>query len=192
MKYFTSDWHLGHEGSITFMKRPFANLEEMEDYFVKTMWGLPKGSELYHLGDCAWNTKALEHFLKRKPAWIGLHLIYGNHDNRVNFNILKRYINSLDDIKTIKIDDQKIVLCHYPMAVWNCSCYNSWQLHGHIHKISPPYKSIGKQLNVNVEFTDYKPVSYDEVVELMKDKEEHPEYIEIKKRFVRETGIDIY
>ena len=182
MKYFTSDWHLGHEGTMKFMGRPFENLEEMHEKLEETMFGLPRGSELYHLGDGAWNTNVLSDFLRRKPNYIQLHWIYGNHDNRINFKSLSKYIVSVDYIKDIRIGKQKITLSHCPFAIWNNSCYNGWNLHGHIHQVSPKYTPIGKQLNVNVEFHDYKPWSFTEVVREMGNREAHPEFLEIVRR----------
>lgn len=181
MKYFTSDWHLGHEGSIKFMRRPFDSSENMFGVLSENMFSLPKGSDLYMLGDGAWNTNILVEFLRKKPHNIQLHWIKGNHDNRINFNSISKYLTSVSDMKTIKVGKQKIVLCHYPLAVWDSSHWNSWQLHGHIHMVSPEYFPIGKQINVNVEFHNYKPWSYDEIVEEMKNRYDNSDYLEVKR-----------
>ena len=71
----------------------------------------------------------------------------------------------MSDLKTISVNKQKIVLCHYAMRVWDGSHYNSWMLYAHSHG---KLESQGKSFDVGVDCWNYVPVSFDQVVEKMK------------------------
>ena len=58
-----------------------------------------------------------------------------------------------------------IVLCHYPIAMWDRKHYGSWHLHGHEHQ---RVQESGYVLDVGVDVNDYTPVSLDQVIEQMK------------------------
>jgi len=109
-----------------------------------------------------------------KKNGISFHWILGNHDT-IPFGYSHKALVSRDFIKTIKDSDKKIFLSHFPHLCWNGSHYGSWNLHGHIHRGDSTHKKgfdqksieIGCQLNVNVEFHDWKPWSFDEVKDFM-------------------------
>ena len=58
------------------------------------------------------------------------------------------HISSLDKIKEIKYNKTKIVMCHYPMVVWNQSHRGSIQLHGHCHGT---LHNFGKSVDVGLD-----------------------------------------
>jgi calcineurin-like phosphoesterase family protein len=53
------------------------------------------------------------------------------------------------------------------MRVWPRSHYNSWQLYGHSHGRLEP---VGKQWDVGVDNNNFYPVSFDQLVEIMKNR----------------------
>ena len=159
--FFTADYHLGHKNIIKYCNRPFNNIDEMDKTILDNLFSkLKRGDILYFLGDFAFGHKYYEEF----PGLIekyGINLIFiqGNHDKKLKINAC--------DLKTIKIEKQIIVLCHYPLRVWDRSHYGSWQLHGHSHGTLPP---LGMQYDVGVDNNNFVPVSYEEIKNIMKEK----------------------
>ena len=94
----------------------------------------------------------------------------GNHEK--GWEQHKRFCSSIERLDSTTINGNHVVMCHYPMITWDRSHFNAWQLFGHHHNKSYGFKeivekSIGKTLNVNIEFHDYKPWSEEEIIEYM-------------------------
>jgi calcineurin-like phosphoesterase family protein len=89
--------------------------------------------------------------------------------------IIERSFGYLD----IEIENKKVTLCHYPMKTWNCSHWGSWHLYGHHH-----HKTDfgGKTMNVSLDANDMMPVSWEEVKEFMKNREDNWDMIYKEKR----------
>ena len=97
----------------------------------------------------------------------GGHLfLTGSHDRWLSGAC---YRNSGGYIWEETIKKQHIVVCHYAMRVWSRSHYGSWQLYGHSHGGLPP---VGKQHDIGVDNNDFYPVSFDKIVDIMKDRED--------------------
>ncbi len=167
--YFTSDLHLGHKNIIKYSNRPYKSIEEMDHDIVSKLFAKVKhGDTLYILGDIAFSINSLNLFVESKPKGINIHLILGGHDKNISTKYYKHF-SSVSELKTIKINNQKIVLCHYFMGTWDCSHYGAWQLYGHTHyDISK--RHVGKQMNICVDLHNYYPVSFDEVNNYMKSQ----------------------
>lgn len=189
MKYFSSDWHLGHVGSIKFSSRPFANVEEMDRTIIQRMTApIKKGDDFYFLGDLAWDPKSAAMFFEAFPSKARFYWILGNHDKdkqrtdlRRELKPFEKYCAFVGDMLEIKFSTapntprQAITLAHYPMLTWNKSHYNAWQLFGHHHVASwkhdeIPWRANGKQLNVNCEFFGYDPIDETYLIEIMATK----------------------
>ena len=65
------------------------------------------------------------------------------------------------------------------MRVWHKSHFNSWQLYGHSHGSLEP---IGKQLDVGVDTNRFKPISFDQIKNLMNSKPNNFNYIQLERR----------
>jgi len=129
-----------------------------------------------------------------------VYLIWGNHDARSWTNvehldaedhkrqlIVQRQIfNGTYDLKTIQIEDQCIVLCHYAIAAWeqmNCKWAPPyWNLYGHSHSTAEHGLDAAlpgrRSLDVGVDniyrlFGNYCPLSFEQIKEIMKDKPGH-------------------
>lgn len=182
MKYFSSDWHLGHENVIKFSGRVFESIEKMNEQIITNMISvLRPGDEFYFLGDLAWKSYSLNQFFDKWPKSIGFHWILGNHDK--SWTSFRNRCSSVSDLKKIKINETTVILCHYPMLTWDKSHYNSWMLFGHHHKNSHGTKDLetlarGKMLNVNVEFNNFMPYSEEEVAKIMANKPNNWDFIE--------------
>lgn len=71
-------------------------------------------------------------------------------------------------ICVLKIDGQKIVLSHYPMADWQGMSHGSWHLHGHIHSSGGAYNEFNRKqgllrYDVGCDANGHSPVSLDEL-----------------------------
>ena len=173
--FFTSDTHFFHKNIIKYCSRPFANTEEMNEQLVER-WNkvVPKDGVVFHLGDFSLTAK--EKDLKTLVNKLNgeIHLIIGNHERDALKMISSRF-TTISDICEIYIEDdeitydeQHIVMCHYPMIVWNGSHRGSWQLFGHVHgglsnkgEIKHPVTA----LDVGVDCHNFTPLSYQEVKE---------------------------
>jgi calcineurin-like phosphoesterase family protein len=199
--WFTSDLHLGHRKLIEKVRgdifKTFTDYGEYNDpndtiehdnlLLDRIFEVVRPGDNFYFLGDLFWKmnserkTAFFNNFSVRK---INFHWILGNHD-KTGFK--HKAVKSIQHIKDVQIQGQKITLCHYPMMIWNSSHYGAWQLYGHEHlrnkmsKVLPVThtRDLGKQLNVNVEFHNYYPWSFEEVAEYM---ESMPDNIDLIKK----------
>lgn len=162
--WFTADHHLGHFNIISHCQRPFQNLEEMDETLVAN-WNARVGKKdlVYHLGDIVFrSSQHPQKYLDRLNGKI--HLIRGNHDKDGVLKKCASHFSAVDDLKTIKINGQKIVLCHYAMRVWDCSHWGSWHLYGHSHGQLP---GVGFSFDVGVDCHNFQLWSYEEIVEKM-------------------------
>ena len=166
--FFTSDTHFFHKNIIRFCKRPYADVEEMNKGLV-TNWNSvvqPK-DEVYHLGDFGFCQMAdavsiLKKLNGRK------YFIRGNHDQGIKDEALKFFVWE-KTMHEMKIDGQRIVLCHYPLESWNHSCHGSWHLHGHTHKNLESSEDI-KRWDAGVDSNGQFPVSFEQIKKIMEYK----------------------
>lgn len=77
--FFTSDTHFGHANIIKFCKRPFLNVDDMNEALVEN-WNkvVPEDGIVFHLGDFAFGGSNVWNEIT--PRLNGqIHLILGNH-----------------------------------------------------------------------------------------------------------------
>jgi calcineurin-like phosphoesterase family protein len=130
MKYFSSDWHLGHNSVLSYCNRPYKDLEEMHIAIINTCNDTVKETDsLYLLGDTSLNPKWVELFI---PQLIckDIHMILGNHDapfpNKLGakaqktLNARKRYfkagVKSMELSANMQLGKYYVELCHFPFA----------------------------------------------------------------------------
>lgn len=189
---FTSDWHLFHEKSIEYDKRPFKNLDHMHrvlvnnynacantetiGYFLGDM-GLPKPELMKPIIDQLLGTKIL---------------ILGNHDGKPS----KMLRCGFDAV----LYNAGIVVCHKMVTMTHCPLYgvyredtskmkygkaeDNWHgesnpkrkfftlpdegqfhLHGHIHSPNDgkSQPELGRQKDVGGPSNNYRPYSYGQI-----------------------------
>jgi calcineurin-like phosphoesterase family protein len=161
-EFFASDHHFNHLRMATM--RGFATMEEMNEKIIENHNKVVKGNDTtYLLGDFTFRQDP-ENFIKRMNGHF--YFVFGNHDAREIRH--PKIIHSVKGFYDIKLHDQKITLCHYPMVTWNCSHYGAWNLHGHHHHPTIIQEKFpGKRMNVAMEAINLTPVSFDEVVAYM-------------------------
>lgn len=134
--WFTSDTHYHHKNIIKYSDRPFKSVEEMNEAMINNFNSVVKPGDLvYHLGDFGFCTADQADAILSRLNGKQKFLIFGNHDKVLQSNpaLLKKHFIWAKDFKEIRIEDTKVVLCHYSMRVWNRSHHGSYQLYGHSH-----------------------------------------------------------
>lgn len=166
--YFTSDTHFGHNAIIRLCDRPYADVDAMDAGLIAA-WNQRIGARdtVYHLGDfCFRSTRGPEHYRERLNGEI--HLLIGNHD-KGTVPAHADLFASVSHIKEIKLEGQKIVLCHYPMREWPGAFSNAWHLFGHVHGgyVDAPW---GHSMDVGVDAVGYRPLSFKDIAEVMAER----------------------
>jgi len=176
--YFSSDWHYGHNNILKYSNRPFATIEEHDEYIIHMVNDIEPESTIYFLGDLAFAKKHDEFFSQLRDD-VNFVWIRGNHDKYKHIKqFVENYRVSLHERYETSIQHRYIVMSHYPMYTWNHSSRNSWLLYGHHHNGTVNPNTVGKALNVNFEFHNYKMWTFDEICAEMQNKENNFDFIE--------------
>lgn len=160
-KFYTADWHIGHENILKLARRPFDDIAGMNQAILSNINRVVrKNDELYILGDL---------FLKISAGYAldflnlmngNKHLILGNHDTG-KISSLPVW-KSVSQIKVVKDGGLSVVLCHYPMASWEGMHRGAVHLHGHSHGTIPDIP--GKRFDVGVDPRNFYPVELEELL----------------------------
>lgn len=188
LTFFISDLHFGHENVIKYSNRPFLSVEEMDQTLVDNWNSIVKEKDTVIIaGDIAMRYSSNYAYNIVKKLKGHKHLVFGNHDKAIKKN--KDFVNlfeSVSDLLTVKVQDKeaiggtrRIVVCHYPMLVWDRSHYGAWHLHGHCHGTLPDDNtSLRFDIGVDAWTTYgtklYRPIEYNEIKERMKLKTWEP------------------
>ena len=179
--WFSADSHLGHENIIKYANRPFKSVGEMDRVLIDR-WNevVATSDTVYHLGDFTLSEAfvARGYFLNLN----GLIFVLANrwhHDRRwlrqagaESFLSKDAYwVKTLSPLYVLDFHPP-IVLCHYPLAIWDRKHYGAWHLHGHSHG---RYQGDGFCMDVGVDANDFYPVSLEQVEEVMRAKGWHEE-----------------
>lgn len=189
MTFFTSDLHLYHANVIKYCNRPFTTVEEMNEILVKN-WNetVGIGDEVYCLGDFSMAFRPVETFTKRLNGT--KYLVPGNHDFCHSYHKRSRkpenrqtYIKKYEDNGWIVLPEQTTLdipgvavvnMCHHPYYLthvaqdkyekWRPKDDGRWLLCGHVHS---SWKIVDKMINVGVDQWDFKPVSVEQIKEII-------------------------
>jgi len=173
MIWFTSDWHLNHRNIIKYCERPFKNVHHMNKAILENYHKVVKeDDQVYFLGDMTMDGPSNK--LKYESLFNSLpgmkHLVLGNHDRFKPFDYhelgfvsvhtaLKQTFGHID----IAFGQADFFMAHdpawaqLPETLWIC---------GHVHNHWKSMKTDKNTIiiNVGVDVWDFKPVSFDEVV----------------------------
>lgn len=178
--WFTSDTHFGHEGIIKYCERPFASVSDMDTELIRR-WNERVSPEdtIYHMGDFSFcgliRTREILAQLNGRKI-----LVQGNHDKHFfrkdgslkDLAFEKVYAN----VKEILPSGRIVMMSHYQyrgvpdiegrdFAEKQVIDSGDYLLHGHVHR---GWKQNGRMINVGVDVWNYKPVSEEELLKLMK------------------------
>ena len=180
MIFYTADQHFGHTNIIKYCKRPWATSEEVDALLIER-WNEVVGPDdtVFHLGDFALCGKnAARSYFEQLNGTIFILANRQHHDYSwlpvrsidrwgrsavgtpwIHFLPPLYTHNPLDFLDTVT---PLIVLCHYPLQIWDRKYYGAWHLHGHSHGKLP---RIPGRMDVGVDAVpNYAPISLDEVI----------------------------
>lgn len=141
MIYYIADTHFGHKGILNLDRRPFADVQQMEETLIM-LWNatVKPGDTVYILGDFCWGKKDEWIRILRKLKGNKV-LIQGNHDLKQYPPELRQHFTDIKDYKEISDPgkdgkpDRKVILSHYPIPFYKHSNDpNYFMLCGHVHK----------------------------------------------------------
>lgn len=166
MKWFTGDWHLGHQNVLKFDKRPFTTLKKMNVALIENINdNVKKDDVLYVLGDVAFKVNQvnyIESFID-KIVCDRMILILGNHDKFKPFDYVEIGFESVHTSLEIP---EGYILIHDP-AIAGCLIDRKF-ICAHVHLL---FKYTNNCVNVGCPVWDYKPVSLDQIEELFNSVE---------------------
>lgn len=156
------------------------------DDMLKANWNatVTPDDVVWHLGDVLFGSVVQAIDTLCELNFSKLYFIWGNHDsameeleraikaNRVPSRIRNRVV-FCGNMREIRVEGQKITVCHYAMRTWNKSHHGAWHLFGHSHGTLPD-DSSALSLDVGVDVHGYRPVSFDEVSIYMSKKTFEP------------------
>ena len=181
--FLTSDTHFGHVNICNFTNydgspvRPWDSVEEMDEEMIKR-WNETVGpkDKVYHLGDVVINRKSLQILDRLNGDKV---LIKGNHD----IFPLKDYVKYFRDIRAYHVMNG-FILSHIPVHKDSIARFGA-NIHGHTHgnrvrKLRGVNVKTGELLYsdvidpdyfcVCVEQTDYRPISFEDVLKKIKEQ----------------------
>lgn len=171
--YFTADLHFYHENIIKFCNRPYANAEIMNVELLKNInETVGEHDELYILGDFGFAPSQKVKPILNQIVCKNLHYVYGNHDKCMKVPDIQRMFKTFSVYGDIAVEGQRIILFHFPLLEWDAGHRGSWMLHGHCHGtlVLPEMLKDKKIVDVGLDCWQYKPVSFDELKNYMKNK----------------------
>lgn len=187
MNYYISDLHLGHENAMRrFDHRPFKSLEEQDNAIILNInTTVTPQDNLYLLGDVSWYKPDKTYELLSVINCNNKFLLVGNHDRWAKDSKCKKLLQGIYDLKRIDDNGKSVVLCHYPLAVWDQSHRGSYHLYGHVHDnlqddgdlrhtvLSHNEMKNAYNVGCMLPYMNYMPKTLDEIISLpRKYKEE--------------------
>lgn len=173
-KFYISDTHFSHKNIIQSCKRPFADIDEMDEHMIAE-WNsvVAQHDILYHLGDFAFGLNDSD---RVRNIFSRLHgrkfLVLGNHDvdrdgaihptiSGLGWEKRPEHWMSVSDG-----DKQKIGLGHYGQRVWHHCHYGSFHFYGHSHGKLP---GVERSRDVGVDVADvwFRPRTFAELIKGM-------------------------
>lgn len=165
-KYYISDQHYYNENAIDRHNRPFQSVTDMnESMILRHNAKVTNEDTVYFNGDFAQGSaKDVNKILKRLNG--KKILIVGNNDLYLKDKDFKyKYLDGVYDYLEIKDNGRKVILFHYPIAIFNDCAKGAIHLYGHVHEkdVAIP---IPNGYNISVEKIQYEPVTLDEILDL--------------------------
>lgn len=163
--FFISDLHFSHTNIIFYESRPFESTEDMNKQLIAN-WNkkVTNKDRVFILGDFSFdkNMNKTDEFFKSLNGQ--KFLIRGNHDTKHSISEWLKNASQMKEYQMIKLDNNYIVMSHYPFTVWEKSHNGSISLYGHVHsKIL--FTPVKNQYNVSCEVLDYEPCTLEEIIE---------------------------
>lgn len=182
--WFISDPHFGHKNIIQYEDRPFKDTEHMDNVIIENYQNTVDENDIvFWLGDMLFcNTKRMEYITSRLTKGRKI-LIRGNHDGGISNAKFRRL--GFDPHRMYQVMNS-LILTHEPISEANINILRSEtsiraNVHGHVHSQNQ-HLDPTKYCCVSVECTDYKPISFSDVLGRLKDGEAWQRWAKWKQR----------
>ena len=182
--WFTADTHYGHKNIVRGVSswgnksgcRDFATIEEMNDAMVSNINNCVKEDDvLYHVGDLVMGLFENVSEFRARLRCKNIHLVLGNHDHNIRKDRdgVQQLFSTVEQQSMISVKNEQIVLCHYPLHVWQNHHRGTWHLHGHTHgKLNDPIFYKRKVMDVGIDtHPNFRPYSFEEVKGILDARE---------------------
>ena len=155
-----SDLHFGHKNIIRFSDRPFPDIPTMDEMLIKNFNDLVQPDDIsIWVGDIAFYPDDKANSILHRCNGYKIQVV-GNHD--FNKQKLKNlHFDEVHIVYNLRINDRVVAFTHYPMDNLPKGWYN---VHGHVH-VGKADLSSPRHINVNCEFTEYKPITLDSIAD---------------------------
>ena len=174
--WFTSDTHFRHKNILTFCPntRKGTNVDEHDRFLIET-WQEDVGQEdlVFMLGDVSFGDAAETHNILRQLPGQKI-LIWGNHDKVIRSDhSLQAHFYKMADYARISIDNQPVILFHYPIWEFDMMHRGAYHFHGHVHGSTTTHPPVipGRVWDVSLDTrpdADMKLWSWEELDRMMK------------------------
>lgn len=190
--FFTSDTHYAHsnicsattkwEGASN-MTREFNSLDHMNTTLVNNINNMVGEDDiLIHLGDFSFGGFDKIQEFRDRIVCKNIHLVLGNHDHHIErnkegvqdlFSSVQQYLRLevRRPVSKSMMDRYTFVCMHYPIASWHDMNQGVIHLHGHVHLPAHLRVAEGKAMDVGVDGNGLEPISLNEVLSIMKNRE---------------------
>jgi len=171
--YLIGDTHFDHKNIIRYCCRPFSSITEMNNT-IKNNWNSTVHDKdmVYFLGDWAfgWRHRPAKYWMKQLNGTIVS--IRGSHDQETGSTQFR-------DFEQLHIGKYDFLLIHNPnpndkhqteKQKQKLQNWHEWIIHGHVHNNAmdryPFINGEQKTINISVEVTNYRPVSFEYLLSL--------------------------
>ena len=168
--YLISDTHFHHENILYTCKRPFANVQDMNETLIEN-WNNNVGADdiVYHLGDFSFGGFDEVHKVVRRLNG-HICLIMGNHDRAHSISWWQRCGFHRVYDKPILVEEY-FLLSHEPLAWSDDSSMVFASVYGHVHN-RPEFRPVtARTFNASVEMINYTPILLSDVLTAMLTEE---------------------
>ncbi len=181
--FIMSDPHFGHKniciGSTKWTGDSLKGCRKFKDQFemdeivlnnINNKVGI--NDHLICLGDWSFGGNQNIANYRNRIICKNIHLVLGNHDKDIRESVIHQSnFTTVRDYLEITVDDIHVIMSHYPINSWNRMHRGSLHLHGHQHLPLNLKNSKGRRLDVGLDGNNMKIYSFNEIYNLLKDKE---------------------
>lgn len=173
--WLTSDWHLGHDKQFVWEVRGFACVKDMNETIINRFNSVVSPEDdVYVLGDLTLGSHENIELIKQFNG--KLHLVRGNHDTDVRWELYKELPNvvEMDNAIYFKYNKYHFYLSHYPSLTGNIDRESLRQMtlncYGHTHQATEFFENNFFMYHVGCDTHNCYPVLLDSIILKMKDK----------------------
>jgi calcineurin-like phosphoesterase family protein len=167
----TTNWRTKDGQVPTENTRDFESIEKMNAAIVNNINAVVNQDDiLICLGD--WSFGGFDSIAEFHNRLVckNIHLVLGNHDDHIekNKSDIQRLFLTVNSYVELEFDNNKFVLCHYPIASWNGLNKGVIHLHGHCHLPTNKRLGKGKRMDVGMDgHPEFRPYNLKEVLSIL-------------------------